>query len=304
MLQALADGFLSGAIIALGAIGLTLTMGILRFANFAHAELITWGAYMALAVLALTGTFAGPWSPLSFGLPLVAAAAAGAAATVVLALAVDRLVYRPLRSRAAGHMTLVFASFGVSLVVRMLVLIAFGGAATYYSHSLQIAVRVAPGLRILPDQMFVLGLTLVLVLGLHLFLSRSRMGLAMRALAEDPELTAIHGIDPARVVGWTWAIGAALAAVAGVLYGLTIQLRPEIGFHLILPLFAAAILGGVGNVWGAVVGGFVVGLAESLSVLFIPPGYKPAVPFLILIAVLALRPTGLFAGTSSAGGHR
>lgn len=303
MLQALADGFFSGAIIALGAIGLTLTMGILRFANFAHAELITWGAYMALAVLMLTGPFLPALKPMSFGLPLILATGVAAALTAALALAIDALVYRPLRARG-GHMTLVFASFGVSLVVRMVVLLIFGGAATYYAHTLQIAVRVAPGLRVMPDQAFVLGLTLVLVVALHLFLQRTRLGLAMRALSEDPELTAVHGIDPARVIRWTWVIGASLAAVAGVLYGLTVQLRPEIGFHLILPLFAAAILGGVGNVWGAVVGGFVVGLAESLSVLVIPPGYKPAVPFLILLAVLALRPTGIFPGVASAGAPR
>lgn len=301
MLQAIADGFMSGAIIALGAIGLTLTMGILRFANFAHAELVTAGAYIALAILWLTGAFMGPIGPFSFGVPLLLALVVAMVLTSVLALAIDQLVFRRLRGRS-GHMTLVFGSFGVSLVVRMIILLLFGGAATYYSSELQIATRVVPGLRIMPDQLFVLGLTVVIVVALHFFLQRTRLGLSMRALAENPELTRVNGVDIDSVIRWTWVIGASLAAVAGVFYGLTVQLRPEIGFHLILPLFAAAILGGTGNVIGAVVGGLIVGMAESLSVLFIPSGYKLAVPFLILLVVLYLKPTGLFSG--SAGGAK
>lgn len=301
MLQAIADGFMSGAIIALGAIGLTLTMGILRFANFAHAELVTAGAYIALAILWLTGAFMGPIGPFSFGVPLLLALVVAMVLTSVLALAIDHLVFRRLRGRS-GHMTLVFGSFGVSLVVRMIILLLFGGAATYYSSELQIATRVVPGLRIMPDQLFVLGLTVVIVVALHFFLQRTRLGLSMRALAENPELTRVNGVDIDSVIRWTWVIGASLAAVAGVFYGLTVQLRPEIGFHLILPLFAAAILGGTGNVIGAVVGGLIVGMAESLSVLFIPSGYKLAVPFLILLVVLYLKPTGLFSG--SAGGAK
>jgi len=296
MLQALADGILSGSIIALGAIGLTLTMGILRFANFAHAELVTWGAYMALAVLWFTGAFLGPIPPFSFGIPLIFATLVAAGLTSLLALAIDWLVYRPLR-RQTDHLTLVFGSFGVSLLVRMVILLIFGGAAQYYSRALQIAIPVAPGMRILPDQLFTLGITAIIVVGLHFFLQKTRLGLAMRALAENPELARVNGLDTRAVVRWTWVIGASLATAAGVLYGLTVQLRPEIGFHLILPLFAAVILGGVGNVFGAVIGGLIVGLAESFAVLLVPAGYKMAVPFIILLAVLYLRPTGIFAGS-------
>ncbi len=296
MLQALVDGILTGSIIALGAIGLTLTMGILRFANFAHAELITWGAYMALGFLALTGVFAGPVAPFSFGIPLLLAMVFAAIATSALALLIDHLVYRPLR-KSASQMTLVFSSFGVSLLVRMIILLLFGGSAQYFSSSLQIAIPFAPGMRIMPDQLFTLVLTIVVVIALHYFLQKTRLGLSMRALAENPELARINGLNTKNIVRWTWVIGASLAAIAGVLYGLTVQLRPEIGFHLILPLFAAAILGGVGNVFGAVIGGLIVGLAESLSVFIIPASYKMAVPFLILIAVLYIRPSGLFGGT-------
>lgn len=296
MLQAIADGLLTGAIISLGAVGLTLTMGILRFANFAHAEMVTWGAYMALAFLAVFGLPTMPLGMLSFGWPLISAMAVAAALTALLALVIDRLVFRRLRGRV-NHLTLVFASFGVALLVRNMIHLTFGGQPQYYTTELQFAIVLRPDLRIMPDQVFVLALTVALVLALHLFLQKTRLGLAMRAVAEDPSLAQVSGIPPDRVVRWTWIIGGSLAAFAGVLYGVTVQLRPEVGFHLLLPLFAAAILGGVGNVLGAVLGGLIIGLIESISVLFIPAGYKLAIPFLVLLLVLYLRPSGLFAGS-------
>jgi branched-chain amino acid transport system permease protein len=244
---------------------------------------------------------AAPFGPLTFGWPLLMATAVAVVMTVALALVVDWLVFRHLRGRV-GHLTLVFASFGVALLIRNVVHMIFGGRATYYTTELQIAYKLAPGLRVMPDQIFSLVLALVLVVAVHLFLQRTRLGLAMRAVSENPALAQVNGIALATVVRWTWVLGGALAAVAGVLYGVTVQLRPELGFHLLLPLFAAAILGGVGNVVGAVVGGFLIGLIESVSVLFIPPGYKMAVPFVILLAVLYLRPTGLFSGTAGGKG--
>jgi branched-chain amino acid transport system permease protein len=150
--------------------------------------------------------------------------------------------------------------------------------------------------RVMPDQMFVLGLTVVLVVLLHLFLTRSLAGVAMRAVAENPDLARVSGVDVAAVVRWTWILGGVGAAIAGVLYGMTVQLRPELGFSLILPLFAAAILGGTGSMYGAVIGGLLVGLSENLSALIIPSGYKPAVPFLLILLILYLRPQGLLGG--------
>ncbi len=294
--QHFTDGILSGAIISLGAIGLSLTMRILRFANFSHSELLTWGAYSALVFAgffaAMDDTLGGPIGPLSFGGTLVLAAVFAGGLTAALALVLDRLVFARLR-RHAGHMTLVFASFGVALLVRNVILMGFGPDPYYYSNELQIAVRVA-GVRVMPDQIFVLGLTAVLVVVLHLFMTRSRAGVYMRAVAENAPLARASGVDADAVVRWTWIIGATGAAVAGVLYGLTVQLRPELGFSLILPLFAAAILGGTGSLYGAVVGGLVVGLSENLSVMVIPSSYKPAVPFLLILGVLYFRPRGIF----------
>lgn len=291
--QALADGLFTGAIIALGAIGVSFTLQILRFANFAHSELLTWGAYLALVFVAFAGP-GTPTGPLSFGWQLVAAAFLAALLTGVLAWLVDALVFSRLRRQGAHHLTMVFAAFGAALVMRNLVVLFWGHESRYYTRELQMAFEVLPGVRILPDQVFILLLTLAVVVALHLFLAYSRTGMAMRATAENPALAQACGIRVEAVVRATWILSGALAALAGVFTGLTPQLHPEIGFNLLLALFAAAILGGIGSLPGAVVGGLLVGLAENLSLLVINPGYKTAMPFLLLLAVLLARPQGIF----------
>jgi branched-chain amino acid transport system permease protein len=291
--QAVADGFLTGAIIALGALGVSLGLQILRFANFSHAELLTWGAYLALSFTALAGA-GSSIGPLSFGWQLLVAVLLAGIGTGIIALIVDRLVYDRLRARHANTLTMVFASFGVALVLRHLVLMLWGPDAHYYTSELQIAVEVLPYVRMLPDQIFILILAFVLVLALQLFLRLSRVGTAMRAMAESPALARVCGIQVNKVIRLTWIASGALAAAAGVFAGLTVQLRPEMGFNLLLSLFTAAILGGAGSLIGGVVGGLAVGLAENLSVLVIPAGYKQAMPFLLLLLVLVFRPQGLF----------
>lgn len=297
ILQHIADGILSGAIISLGAIGLSFSMKILRFANFSHSELLTWGAYFALIFASVT-TAMGPGlgtpvGPFSFGWKVFPALAFCIFATSGLALILHHLVFERL-SKAAGHMTMVFASFGVALLLRNVVLLIFGGDPIYYTNALQFAVLLPGGVRVLPDQVFLFGVTIAVVIALHLFMTRSRTGIAMRAVSENPDLARVSGVNVAGVIRWVWIIGASGAAIAGVMYAMTVQLRPELGFSLILPLFAAAILGGAGSLYGAVIGGLVVGLSENLSVMIIPTSYKPAVPFLLILAILYFRPQGLF----------
>lgn len=292
--QAIADGLLTGGILALGAIGYSLSAQILKFANFAHAEMLTVGAYLALALVTLMGP-GEPLGPLSFGLPLIAATVLAGLGTGLVAIAVDRLVFSHLRARRAAALTLVFASFGVALMLRNLVLLLWGPDAHYYGQELQIAVEILPDVRLMPDHVFVLALTVLLVLSLHLFLQSSRVGIAMRAMADSPALSQACGIDTAGVIRWTWLLAGMLAACAGVFTGLTVQIRPELGFNMLLAVLTAAVLGGSGSLFGAVVGGLIVGLAESLSVLVIPASFKPAVPFLLLLIVLYVRPQGLFA---------
>jgi branched-chain amino acid transport system permease protein len=189
---------------------------------------------------------------------------------------------------------MVFAAFGAALVMRHLVVLAWGHESHYYTRELQMAVELLPGIRMLPDQIFILGLALAVMAALHAFLTWTRTGIAMRAMAESPALAQVCGIPVASVVRLTWIISGALAALAGVFAGLTPQIHPEIGFNLLLSLFAAAILGGTGSLAGAAIGGFAVGLAENLSLLLMSPGYKGAMPFLLLLAILLLRPQGIF----------
>jgi branched-chain amino acid transport system permease protein len=300
MLQILTDGLVIGSVVSLGAIGLSLTFSILRFSNFGHGELLAWGAYFAftaLAVFTAWGLPAAPMAPFSFGWPLLAALAAAALLTALLALALDTALFKRLRRQ--GAITLVIASFGAALALRNLLLFFYGGVPQYYSQELQIAIPLLPrsvwgGMRITPDQLFVLGLAAVTVTGLHLFLQRSTLGRAMRATAMNPQLARVAGIDPERVLRATWVIGGVLAAIAGVFAGLTVQLRPTLGLDLLLPLFAAVILGGIGSVWGAVVGGLIVGIAESVAVSVVGAEYRAAAAFVVLIVILLVRPNGLF----------
>ena len=296
-LQHFADGILSGAVVALGAIGLSFTMKILRFANFSHSELLTWGAYSALIFLSFAASFGGVFDqtigPFSFGLPLLISMVCACVVTSGIALFLHRFVFERL-GRSAGHMTMVFASFGVALILRHLVVLIWGSDPIYYSNALQFAVLLPGNVRVMPDQVFLLGLTIVVVIALHLFMTRTRTGIAMRGVSESPDLARISGVNVSAIINWVWIIGASGAALGGVLYGMTVQLRPELGFGLILPLFAAAILGGAGSLYGAVIGGLVVGLSENLSVMIIPTTYKPAVPFLLILAILYFRPQGLF----------
>ncbi len=292
--QILVDGITSGAMIGLGAIGLTLTYGLLRFANFAHGEFATWGAYLALLVAGAIGP-ADPLGPLTFGWPLLAALAASMVLTALLAAALDGVLFRRLR-RHGSAITLVIASFGASLALRSALEFGFGPQPWYYTRDIAMTVRLGPGMRATWDQLAVLGLAIVLMLAMHLLMTRTPLGRAMRAVSENPDLARLAGIDPARIVRVTWLLGGALAASAGVFLGVTVQLRPSMGFELLLPLFAAAILGGIGSVPGAMLGGLIIGIAEAASVPLAGAQYRAAVAFVVMLAMLLVRPSGLFGG--------
>jgi branched-chain amino acid transport system permease protein len=296
-LQFVADGLVLGAMIGLGAIGLTLTYSILRFANFTHGDFISWGAYLTLTLVAVIGATvsqdAAPIGALSFGWAVVAAGIAAMLLTGLLALALDLLLFGRLRRRGSA-IVLVIASFGASLALRSLLEFIFTSEPAYFSREIQVALTIVPGVRLTPDQVSTLGLTAVLVAAMHLLLTRSHIGRAMRATSENPMLARVVGIDVAQVIRMTWLIGGALACAAGVMLGLTVQIRPYMGFDLLLPLFAAAILGGIGSVPGAVIGGLIVGLAEAAAVPLIGANYRAAVAFLLILAVLLVRPTGIF----------
>jgi branched-chain amino acid transport system permease protein len=297
--QVIMDGLIAGAMIGLGAIGVTLTYSILRFANFAHGDFISWGAYFALAVAGALGSVSAslmaPIGPFSFGWALPIAALAAVALTGALALVVDLLLFGRLRDKRSSVIIMVMASFGAALTLRSLLEFIFTSKPAYYSRALQIAVKLGGGLRATPDQLLSLGLAAVLVIAVHLLLTRTAIGRAMRAVSENPQLAGVVGIEVRQVIRVTWLLGAGLAAVAGITAGVLIQIRPQMGLDLLLPLFAAAILGGIGSVPGAMLAGLIVGLSEALAVQLIGAEWRGAVAFAILVLVLLFRPQGLFA---------
>lgn len=295
-LQFIVDGLISGSLIGLGSIGITLTYSILRFSNFAHGDLMAWGAYGTLAVTGGVGALVGgvaPIGPLSFGWPLILATLAGMAMTACLALLLDWLLLARLREQGQS-IIVVMASFGASMALRSLLEFIFTSSPLYYSRGIQMAMPVGFGIRITPDQIVLLGVTTLLVTAMHLFMSRSQTGREMRAYSQNPALARVVGIDVTRVVRATWVIGASLACAAGVMVGILVQIRPLMGLDLLLPMFAAAILGGIGSVPGAVLGGLIIGLSEAAAVQLIGAEWRAAVAFTILLAVLLVRPVGLF----------
>ena len=296
--QTLMDGLIAGSMIGLGAIGITLTYSILRFANFAHGDLISWSAYFALAVSSALGTAAPalttPIGPFSFGWSVPLGLVAAMALTGLLALAADALLFARLRQRGGAIIILVMAGFGAALTLRSLLEFIFTSKPAYFTNALQIARPLFAGARATPDQLLGLGLAVLAVAGIHLMLTRTAAGRAMRAVSENPALAGLAGIDVAKTIRLVWLFGAGLAAVAGVMSGVLVQIRPTMGLDLLLPLFAAAILGGIGSVPGAMIAGLIIGLAEALCVQFIGAEWRAAVSFVILVAILLSRPQGLF----------
>lgn len=299
MIQNLLDGVLVGSIVSLGAIGLTLIMHMLRFANFSHAELLSIGAYGALVferlLSGLLPLMAVKLAPFSLTWALVLSILIAMVLTGLSAVIIDRLVFRRIRQKG-GPLSMVFASFGVALIIRNALGLIFGLKSQLYSDEIAFAVVLStdPFLLIKPDQVFVFGAAVLIMAVLHLILTRTGFGFALRAVAENPDLAQVSGVRLSTMIAAVWVIAGALAAASGVFYGLNNQITPVIGRDLVLPVFAATIVGGIGSVYGAVLGGFIVGIASGLALLVLPPGYGPAMPFLIILAVLLVRPNGLF----------
>jgi branched-chain amino acid transport system permease protein len=292
--QFLVDGLVSGALIGLGAIGVTLTYSILRFANFAQGEFITFGAYAALLISgALSGYVTSEgFGPTSLSPALLLAAPLAFLLTGGCALALDRLLFARLRGRGEA-ISMVMASFGASMAIRAGIEFAFTSSPAYFTRDLAIARPLGFGLRATVDQVTLFAVALCLLIAVHALINYSRIGRAMRAVSENPALARLAGVDVEATIRFVWLLGGALAAAAGVMLGLLVQIRPFMGFDLLLPLFAAAILGGVGSAPGAFAGALIVGLAEAITVQLAGAEWRAAVAFTVLIAVLLIRPSGL-----------
>jgi len=285
----LVPGLTIGSVYALGAVGISMIFGILRFAHFAHGDLMTIGGYGVLTAIWLIPV--NPLLLLPFGIVLA----------IVAALAVDRFFYKPLRDLPTIYT--VIASFGVALIFRSLAQLFWSSGNQVFQSGVRRPLVLFDTFRISALHAQVIVLTILIAIALHLFLTRSKTGRSMRAVSDDPELAAVAGLDTEKVVRWTWIIGAALAATAGVFAGMDTSMHPNLGWNLLLPMFAAAILGGIGKPMGAIAGGLIIGIAEETLTYtwfgpdpLIAPSYKSAVAFLIMVGLLIFRPQGLFKG--------
>jgi branched-chain amino acid transport system permease protein len=288
-------GIMLGGIIALGGVGLTLCYGVLKFPNFAHGALVTMGAYVAFTLVQAVPQSAPIWR-FSFGWELVLGLVVAMPIVGIVAVLVDRVLYRRLRVAKSALVLFAMASLGMAFFLRSIIYLLWGSDFHfYYVGRANPALHMPLGIRVQADQVFVLSLALILVILLYLLLAKTRMGKAMRATADNPDLAQIRGIDTERVIAATWFISGGLAAAGGVMYGLASQLRPDMGFTLLLPMFAAVILGSIGNAFGALVGAVVIGMAMQLTSSFMSPAYGPAVAFALMVLALVVRPQGLFA---------
>lgn len=323
--QAVIGGVVLGSVYALGAVGVTLIFGILRFAHFAHGDMMTMGGFITFVLASLLAG-AGIAFPLPTGfivLPFAMVIAAG------LALGIDRAFYAPLRMRGAKPVTLLIASIGVTMMIQGLIRLFFGvGTYSFFDSEPKKLIRIdvpiegaTRPIAFSEPQLLLVISTVVAVIALHYFLTRSRLGKGMRAMADNPDLAKVSGINTRLVVRVTWIIAGALACLAGTMLALDVALKPDLAFNIVLPIFAAAILGGLGHAYGAIAGGFVLGFAETLAVFnwsvvlrpfrdvlwfdipntltLVQSEYKLTVAFVILVVVLLVRPTGIFRGAST-----
>jgi branched-subunit amino acid ABC-type transport system permease component len=279
MMQALLNGVVSGLLIALPAIALSLTYGILNFANFSIGAMITTGAYFAYVANA------------SFGAPIAIAAPVAAIGLALLAIVIQHGVYRQVRN--ADHVTLLVASMGVAFVLENVLRFFYGADV----RTLDVPVArplLWNGLRLNHEQLTIAIVALSAMVIVGFILRSTRLGRAMRAISDDPDLAEVRGIGRNRTVDWTWAISGMLTALAGVLIALDGVVDPMIGMNYLVSIFAAAVIGGIGNPFGAVAGALIIGLVEETSALAISTTYRQGVSFVVLVLVLLLRPQGLF----------
>ncbi|UCC77148.1 MAG: branched-chain amino acid ABC transporter permease [Anaerolineales bacterium] len=298
MLELFVYGIILGSIIALGALGVTIISRVANMSNFAHGDFMTVGAYVAFVVngTLLSGLAAlqQKIGPFSFGIGLLLSFIPAAIVTALLAIGIDQWVYRPLRGRRASPILMAMVSMGIAFAVRGVIYIIWGADFHFYFSGIRRMLFLPGGIKIRPDEILIMAVTWSLVALTYLFLGKTRTGKALRAVADNPDLARIAGIGTERMIVWAWGISGGLAAAAGILYGIETQLRPEMGWVFLLPLFAAVTLGGIGSMEGALVGGLVLGVAQQLSTAFLLPTYKPAVAFAIMVIILLVKPEGIF----------
>jgi neutral amino acid transport system permease protein len=280
--QRTVNGLVAGSYFALGAIGLTLVYGILKLVNFAQGDFLTFGAYIAFLF------------NVTIGMPLFAALLLAVAATALLGVFLEVIMWAPMRRRKAGLLQLLLMSLGLAFVLRNLIQFVAG------TEPRSLDVNVTDSISFLDltigrTELYVLITGIVVLCAVAWVLRATSLGRQMRALADNFDLAETTGIDTGRVVIMTWLLAGGLAGLAGVLLvAASGGLSPNTGFFILLPLFAAVVLGGIGNAFGALAGGMVIGLTQEWSTLVISSEWKVAVSFIVLILVLLIRPQGIF----------
>jgi neutral amino acid transport system permease protein len=275
------NGLSLGAIYALGAVGLTLVYGILKLVNFAHGDFLTFGAYMAYLV------------NVTWGLPLVVAVFWAMAMTALLGIFLEKVMWGPMRARGAGMLQLLLMAIGLALVIRYVIQFIWSTELRQLDVNVTDTVKFL-GLTIGRTNLIVIIVGFAVLIGTGLMLRYTLLGKRMRALSDNLDLAETSGINTSRVILWTWVFAAGFAGLAGVLAGAITQLQPELGFELLLPIFAAVVMGGIGNAYGALASGILLGLVIEWSTLFIDARWKTGIGFVVLILVLIVRPQGIF----------
>jgi len=278
-------------------LGLTMVYDILKFANFAHTEFAVVGVYLALFL------------NVALGLPIIPAAIMASVATGAFSIIIDRAIFKKMRN--ASGIIIMVTSLGLAIALRNTIRAIWGADAQNYSVALQKPI-ITEYFRITPLQIWIILVGLAAMFALHLLLHYTKLGKAMRASSDNPELAQASGIATEKIITWVWFIAVTLASLAGILIGIETYILPYMGFAIIVPVFCATIMGGIGNPYGAMLGALVLGFAENFGLyinfgkivnlggilnfsqdLLIPTGYKPAISFIILILVLLIRPSGI-----------
>ncbi|MCS7261280.1 MAG: branched-chain amino acid ABC transporter permease [Anaerolineae bacterium] len=277
--QLLVNGVIAGGTYALAAVGYSMVYGALKFINFAHGSIAMVGAYITFVLVMMANV------------PLVPAFLGSMLLTAMLGVMVERVAYRPLRR--APKLASLTTAIAVSFVLDAAVMIVMGADIRTFSLTGLRSYQLGP-IYITPVQGAIILTSLVFMVGLYWLLTRTKLGKAIRAVADGISLAEVSGIDTNLIISAVFAIGSALAAASGALIGMDTNLQPTMGFIITVKAFAAVVLGGLGNVWGAVVGAFLIGIVENTGVWFIPPVWKDSIAYGILILVLFLRPSGIF----------
>jgi neutral amino acid transport system permease protein len=288
-LELLVNGLLFGLVLALASLGLSLVFGTMGLTNFAHGELVTLGALLAF-------TF-----NVTVGLPLWLAGLIAVLLGALFGYLQDASFWRPLRKRGTGLIAMMIVSIGMSIFLRYLYQYIYGGdTQTFAEYVTQGTINLGP-VSIFPKDLVVAGISIAVLVLVSLAVQRTRIGKATRAVSDNPSLSAATGIDVDRVISIVWIVGTALAALAGVLLGLTQQVEFQMGFKILLLVFAAVVLGGLGTIWGAMLGSLIVGVLIEMSTLLIPSELKYVGALAVLIIVLLVRPQGILGRAQRVG---